>query len=360
MIAKISTARSRAPQFLWPGVCGCSSRPFSETLFVARHRIAHDARQQPHDRVEQNQRRRLAAGQDIVADRNLLQGTRLDHPLVDAFEAAADDQCTRPNRQLAHLGLRQRPSARAHQQPWPRIAGRRGVVDRLGQNIGAHHHAGAAAGRRVVDGAVAVGGEIADLDRLQRPRSGFERPAGQRQAKRAGNCGKASARWRGNSPVASGIARSTRAALWVEAGSADRNIRLAVAVCIAGKTGGDAVDPKCPRGKIDHRHRGFGERHQRAVQPRSGDFQYVASAEILHGGDLADLGAVLIDDRQPDKVGVIKLLFVEIAGEGRRSTNSSVRSAPRRAAICQRPSATVPWLMSEAPKRRPSLTSGRP
>ena len=37
-------------------------------------------------------------------------------------------------------------------------------IDRGGGDVGAHHHAGAAAGRRVVDRAVLVGGEVADVD----------------------------------------------------------------------------------------------------------------------------------------------------------------------------------------------------
>src|SRR6185437_8689037 len=45
--------------------------------------------------------------------------------------------------------------------------------------------AGAAAGGRVVDGAVAVGGEITDLNRFQCPGAGFQCAAGQRQAERA-------------------------------------------------------------------------------------------------------------------------------------------------------------------------------
>ena len=59
------------------------------------------------------------------------------------------------------------------------------MVDRPGKNIGAHHHARAAAGRRVVDRAVAVGGEVTDLDGFQRPGAGLQRAAGERQAERA-------------------------------------------------------------------------------------------------------------------------------------------------------------------------------
>ncbi len=56
-----------------------------------RQLIAHDARQDAHDRIQQDQRRRLAAGENIVADRDLLELAPVDHPLVDAFETPADD-----------------------------------------------------------------------------------------------------------------------------------------------------------------------------------------------------------------------------------------------------------------------------
>ena len=58
-----------------------------------------------------------------------------------------------------------------------------GGVDGRGGDVGAHHHAGAAAGRRVVDRAMLVGGEIADVDGLQRPFAFGERLAG--EARRA-------------------------------------------------------------------------------------------------------------------------------------------------------------------------------
>ena len=60
-------------------------------------------------------------------------------------------------------GLGQRLSARAHQQLWPRVTGGRDGVDGGGEDVGLQHHAGAAAGRRVIDRAVPVGGEIAEL-----------------------------------------------------------------------------------------------------------------------------------------------------------------------------------------------------
>ncbi len=63
-----------------------------------------------------------------------------------------------------------------------RAAGR---VDRGGQHIGAHHHAGAAAGGRVVDRAVRADPVLADVLRLERPDARGERLARQARAERA-------------------------------------------------------------------------------------------------------------------------------------------------------------------------------
>ena len=60
---------------------------------------------------------------------------------------------------------------------------RRGV-DRGGQHIGLHHHAGAAARRRVIDGAMPVVRRIADVAHIERPEAAVERLAGERGAER--------------------------------------------------------------------------------------------------------------------------------------------------------------------------------
>src|SRR5690606_7447370 len=109
----------------------------------------------------------------------------VDDALIDAFEAATDDDNTRASGQLAHARLVERLATWAHQQPWARVLGWRSEIDGTGHDVGAHHHAGAATGRRVVNRAVLVGGEVADLHRPQRPSVGFKRAARKRHAERA-------------------------------------------------------------------------------------------------------------------------------------------------------------------------------
>src|SRR3546814_5508962 len=60
------------------------------------------------------------------------------------------------------------------------------LVDRGREHIGLQHHPGAAARRRVVDGAMLVGREVANLHRRARPCPALERAAGHAVPQRAG------------------------------------------------------------------------------------------------------------------------------------------------------------------------------
>ena len=109
----------------------------------------------------------LPAGEHEIAERNFLELARLDQPLIDALEAAADDHDAEPGGQHCRPSLRQRCAARAHQQARAMVV--RNGVERARQHVRLHHHAGPAAGRRVVHGAVFVGGGVADVVGVERP-----------------------------------------------------------------------------------------------------------------------------------------------------------------------------------------------
>ena len=129
-------------------------------------------------------------------------------PLVDALEAAAQEHDAGAGGKRAHARLGQRRAARREIEQ--RAAPRRCAAPRRrarGHHVRAHHHAGAAAERRVVDGLVAVGGEVAQVDRLERQRPSSQRPAGQRMAERPrehlgeqGEHGRRPGRGRGSRP----------------------------------------------------------------------------------------------------------------------------------------------------------------
>src|SRR3546814_16558322 len=89
-------------------------------------------------------------------------------------------------RERAHAGLGHRRAARRHrEQGKPRMRGRR-MVDRPAQHVGLEHHPRAAARRGVVDGAVPVGRDVADLHRRARPQAAFERTPRHARPQRTG------------------------------------------------------------------------------------------------------------------------------------------------------------------------------
>ena len=61
----------------------------------------------------------------------------------------------------------------------PGFASARAEVDCRGGDVGAHHHARAASRRRVIDRAMLIGGEVANVDGAKRPFAFGERLAGE-------------------------------------------------------------------------------------------------------------------------------------------------------------------------------------
>src|SRR5262249_16537045 len=156
-----------------PGILRIFQQPRLETFFRLRHLLAHHAGQQPHAGIDQDISGDLAAREHIVADRDLLERTRLDHPLVHALEPPAyHDHALAPG-YFAHARLRQRPPARREQQPRTAVACNR--IERTCKHVGTHHHAGTATRGRVVDRTMLVGSGPADIDRFAIPDAAFER-----------------------------------------------------------------------------------------------------------------------------------------------------------------------------------------
>src|SRR3546814_8045105 len=71
---------------------------------------------QPSDGIDHHRRGQLAAGQDVVADGNLLVDLGRQQALVDAFVAAAQQDHPRLGRQLPHPRLGQRAALRARSE----------------------------------------------------------------------------------------------------------------------------------------------------------------------------------------------------------------------------------------------------
>jgi hypothetical protein len=158
-------------------------KPRFEALFLSAGGRAHYPGEKPDASIEDYHRPNLAAGEDIVADRHLFDGPRVEDSLVESLEAAGKQDHALGRRQLPHPGLGQRLSARGERNDRTSVGN---AVDGRGENIGSKHHPGPAARRRIVDALVLVGGEIAHVDRLERPESLLQRPAREAGAQRAG------------------------------------------------------------------------------------------------------------------------------------------------------------------------------
>src|SRR6185369_10690773 len=65
-------------------------------------RVVEAARKPPHDAIDHHHRRQLAAGGDVIADRDLAIDVLLHEALVDALVTARDDDEPLFFRELAH------------------------------------------------------------------------------------------------------------------------------------------------------------------------------------------------------------------------------------------------------------------
>ena len=123
--------------------------------------IAHRAGQQPHRRVDDRERRRLAAAQHEVAERDLLGREMVGDALVDVLVVAAEQRELSASPRIAP-----RRPARSVARGVSSTIGPVGAerFDRLEERLGLHHHPGAAAVRIVVDRAMAVVRVVAQVD----------------------------------------------------------------------------------------------------------------------------------------------------------------------------------------------------
>jgi hypothetical protein len=135
--------------------------------------VAEDAREQADDGVDDDGCGELAAGEDVVADGELFVTEELADALVDAFVAAADEDDAVELAEPAGDGLGEALALRGEQDDG--LAGCGGVGEAIGfggdaerlealeDGLGLEDHAFAAAEGAVVDGAMAIMGEGAEV-----------------------------------------------------------------------------------------------------------------------------------------------------------------------------------------------------
>ncbi len=164
----------------WPGIGRSFDQPAhgacaltgTERVVRGRLGVPEHAGNQPADGLDHHQDGRFAAGQDVVADRELADGhpaPRVLHdPLVDPFVPATGEHQVIYSGQLSrHCLGEERPGGRRHDQlgrsrglaGGNRVRGRGQAgygVDGLAPRLRLHHHAGTAAERRIINGPVHV------------------------------------------------------------------------------------------------------------------------------------------------------------------------------------------------------------
>src|SRR6476661_10282054 len=99
MIPRPQHFGDRAPfPFNRSGIVRIFEKPRLEALLLSAGRRAHYPGEQPYASVEDHHRAKLSAGEDVVADRYLLDRPPVEDPLVESLEAAAQQDNAFANR----------------------------------------------------------------------------------------------------------------------------------------------------------------------------------------------------------------------------------------------------------------------
>ena len=126
--------------------------------------VAHHAGQEPRDALHYDERGELAAGDDVVPDRDGLETALLQRPLVHPLVAAAEEHEVRFAGQLPEEGLGERPACRHEHDAPPRAVGaRRQRLHGIGDHVRPENHAWAPPEDGVVDLAVPAPPEVPDV-----------------------------------------------------------------------------------------------------------------------------------------------------------------------------------------------------
>ena len=180
MIPRPQHFGDRAPfPYDWSGIVRIFEKPLFEALLLSAGGRAHYPGKQPYASIEDHHRADLTAGEDIITDRDLFDGPCVEDALVESLEAATHKYHALSTRELTDPGLRQQRSTRGQRQHRPAI---RDTVDGSRQHVRLQHHAGPAARRRIINTAMLVCGEIADVAGVESPQAIRQRPPGEAEA----------------------------------------------------------------------------------------------------------------------------------------------------------------------------------
>jgi hypothetical protein len=171
----------------------------AEAFEAGRVWIAEDPGQEADDGVEDDEGGALAAGEDVVADGELAVAEEVVDALIDAFVAAAEKDDAVKGGELGGDGLGERTALRGEEDDGLAGGGAEGETLGLGREmegfdavedgLGLEDHALPAAEGTVVDGAVAVVGEGAEILRVDLHETGTDGTGDDAVIERAGEEG---------------------------------------------------------------------------------------------------------------------------------------------------------------------------
>src|SRR5437868_13255829 len=90
----------------WSGVVRIFEKPLIEALLLSAGGRAHYPGEQPYASIEDRHRAKLPAGEHIVADRHWFERPCVENSLVEAFEAATEQDHALPGCKFANALLR--------------------------------------------------------------------------------------------------------------------------------------------------------------------------------------------------------------------------------------------------------------
>src|SRR3954447_11348391 len=165
-----------------PGIVRIFQETLLEALLLSAGGRAHYPGKQSHASIEDHHGAKLAAREDVVADRDLFERSRVEDSLVEPLEAAGEEDDALAGGEFANTGLRQRLASRGERHHRPPVSN---TVERRGNDVRTEHHPRPATRGRVVDAAVLVGREFADVLRFEAPNALLESATGETCAERS-------------------------------------------------------------------------------------------------------------------------------------------------------------------------------
>ena len=160
----------------WARVLRVLEEAVGEAFDLVRGILIQDAVDETRDRIDHAERRQLTAGQDVIADRDVLDVEDLEGALIDAFIVSAEEQDILFLGELLRHFLIEGAALRRHKEHTGRSMTDPldDVLVAVDDRLHLHEHAGTAAVRIVIDVVMRILRVVADVEGLDIHQSGLD------------------------------------------------------------------------------------------------------------------------------------------------------------------------------------------